>query len=59
MQEEKFVMYSVADQVIKIIFLDSSGTLLEDMPIYQCNCACGKIALLILVVKPIKNEIVL
>lgn len=59
MQEEKFVLCSFADQVIKIAFVDSTNVLLEDMPIYQCNCTCGKIALLILVIKPIRNEIVL
>lgn len=59
MKEEKFVIYSVADQVIKITFLDSTSVLLEDMPIYRCSGTCGKIALLIPVIKPIKYEIVL
>lgn len=38
MKEEKFVMDSVADQVIEITFLDSTSVLLEDIPIYQCSC---------------------
>lgn len=59
MKEEKFVTYSVADQVIKITSLGSTSVLLEDVPIYQCTCTCGKVALLMLVIKPIKYEVVL
>lgn len=59
MNEEKFVKDSVADQVIRISFLDSTSVLLEDVPIYQCSWSWGKIALLILAIESIKYEIVL
>lgn len=56
MMEEKFFLYSAGDQVIKITFLDSISVLL-DMLIYQCSCTCGKIAMLIVVIKLSKYEI--
>lgn len=59
MKEEKVVKDSVADQVIRNSFLDSTSVLLEDIPIYQCCWTCGKIALLILVIESVKYEIVL
>lgn len=59
MNEEKFVKDSVADQVIRISFLDSTSVLLEDIPICQCSWTWGKIALLMLIIESIKYAIVL
>lgn len=59
MIEEKFVLYSVKGQVLRVAYLDSSSVLLEEMPIYQCSFTCGKITMLILVIKFVKYETVL
>lgn len=59
MIKQKFVLYSVEGQVLKVDYLDSSSVLLEEMPIYQCSFTCGKITMLILVIKFIKYETVL
>lgn len=56
--EEKFVSCSVEGQVLKVAYLGSGSVLLE-MPIYQYNFTCGKITMLILVIKFTKYEIVL
>lgn len=56
--EEKFVLCSVEGQVLKVAYLGSGSVLLE-MPIYQYNFTCGKITMLILVIKFTKYEIVL
>lgn len=58
MVEKKFVLYSVEGQVLKVTYSDSSGVLLEEMPFNQCSFTCGKITVLILVIKFVKYEIV-
>lgn len=59
MIEQKFVLYLVEGQVLEVDYLDNSSVLLEEMPIYQCSFTCGKITMLILVIKFIKYETVL
>lgn len=56
--EEKFVLCSVEGQVLKVAYLGSGSVLLE-MPICQYSFTCGKLTMLILVIKFIKYEIVL
>lgn len=56
--EEKFVLCSVEGQVLKVAYL-GSGSVLIEMPICQYNFTCGKITVLILVIKFTKYEIVL
>jgi len=57
--EEMFILYSVEGQVLKVTYLDSSRVLPEEMLIYQCSFTGGKITMMILVIKLIKDEIIL
>jgi len=54
-----FILYSVEGQVLKVTYLDSSRVLPEEMLIYQCSFTGGKITMMILVIKLIKDEIIL